>query len=115
MTNDQLLDKLNTFTQLEQDWDGYDAAPIMPGAVVGAAVLLEALAERTPLIEWELFPVPRGTVQIEHTGPDGYIEIECRPEEYDLFAEDKDVKISGEEQSLDKVLLMIEDFLRQIG
>lgn len=115
MTHDQLLNKLNTFTQLKQDWDGYDALPINAEAIVTAAVMLEALAEKVPLLEWEIFPVPRGNIQIEHSGDDGYIEIECWPGEYDVFAENKNIRVSGGRQSLDDALGMLEDFLRQIG
>lgn len=61
----ELRAKLNSFRQLSDGWDGYDAKPIEPGILEKAMHLVECMELTGRCGHFEVFPCVDGTVQFE--------------------------------------------------
>ena len=60
MDKNSLYDKLESFSKLQYDWDGYCADPISNLTIENTRNLLSKLKD-----DWEIFPVNNGTIQVE--------------------------------------------------
>lgn len=108
---DELMNRLDSFAQLESGWNGYDAEP--PGESVNSA--REIVARNGPhrMSGWEIFPTGRRSVQLECSSPDAYTEIEIyaghavvfREVKRFLYTESTEVTIPlSDRRKIDRVL-----------
>ena len=66
------LERLDTFSKFEENWDQYYAYPFSPQVIEKAKKILETL-EYQP----QVFPIPSGKIQFEYDNDNGsYIEFE---------------------------------------
>lgn len=84
---DEIMKRLDGFSQLESGWNGYRAEP--PGESVNAA--REIVARNGPhrMSGWEVFPTGRRSVQMEKTSGDSYTEIEIYSDHVVVYREVK--------------------------
>lgn len=72
-----LFAKLDQYSELSQDWNGYDASPIPIDVIASAKQFLQnLLVNRFDLGGWEVFPTARESIQFEKTLNDTYAEVE---------------------------------------
>lgn len=66
------LVRINKFSKLAKNWDGYNAEPISTEVIKNAKVVLNQLH-----FQPEVFPTAAGTIQFEYDGPyDSYLEFQ---------------------------------------
>jgi hypothetical protein len=84
----RLLDRLNSFRDLEFDWDGYGAGKISEDAIEKAAAFIENM-NPVKLFFWrfEIFPTARRGIQLE-SDRKGYTEIEVFESLFCLYTEE---------------------------
>lgn len=59
-----LMDRLESFKSLEEDWDGYGALPMAEGAYKNMKRLIEVVSPKI-LSRWRLFPGKNGSLSLE--------------------------------------------------
>lgn len=75
------IEKVSSFAELSQGWDGYDAEPI-PEAVISQAINVLYELRFTPSI----YPTGRGSIQFEHfEDDDNLIEVEIFSDHISCF------------------------------
>lgn len=80
MDNNSLYDKLESFSNLQQDLDGYEAKSISTTVINNTKFLLDKLK---PLRRWEIFPTNKGIITVEKDLDKTFvIEIEVSESEY---------------------------------
>jgi hypothetical protein len=77
MPKNSLYDKLESFSKLQPDWDGYGADPISNLTIDNTRNLLSKLKG-----DWEIFPVNNGAIQVEKEKNEYYIEIEVYDDKF---------------------------------
>ena len=84
--------KLNSFKQLQSDWNGYDGEPI-PLEVIESVEKIITKMDFQPSI----FPTGRGSVQIEYfRDDDNKLEIEISSDEVYVYRVDNGIEWEGE-------------------
>lgn len=71
--------KLNEFSRLSENWDGYGSRPIQPAAIQQAASLVEQLSQFV-IPAPQIFPVPGGGLQFEWKNAKCEMELEILPD-----------------------------------
>lgn len=79
MTTLEFKDRINSFYELEENWNGYKCPPVSGKALEVALEVLAHLDSEKIIgsdISVSIFPVPRGGVQYEFDFKDNYAELE---------------------------------------
>lgn len=74
---EKIVERIKSFRELGQNWNGYGAEPLKP-SVIAIALHFVDLIGCSPNIE--VFPTARGTIQFEWENDLYYVETEVYPD-----------------------------------
>ena len=73
----EIVERIKSFRELKQNWDGYGAEPLEPSVIVAALHFVDLIG-CSPNIK--VFPTALGTIQFEWENGIYYIETEVHPD-----------------------------------
>lgn len=73
----EIVERIKSFRELKQNWDGYGAEPLKPSVIVAALHFVDLIG-CSPNIE--VFPAALGTIQFEWENGIYYVETEVHPD-----------------------------------
>ena len=73
----EIVERIKSFHELRQNWDGYGAEPLDPSVIVAALHFVDLIG-CSPNIE--VFPTALGTIQFEWENGIYYVETEVHPD-----------------------------------
>lgn len=80
------ISTLSSFSQLRKGWDSYDAEPLEKELIEFCKFLVTRLPKN---MQPDIFPTPRGTIQLEYEREDGrYLEVEVSSERLEVYGSD---------------------------
>lgn len=68
----KILESIKTFTELEHNWDGYGAVPLLDQIYLNGVLIINELN----ILPEDYFPNPHGTLSLEYEINDGILFIE---------------------------------------
>ena len=77
MSMKEIVERIKSFRELKQNWDGYGAEPLDPSVIVAALHFVDLIG-CSPNIE--VFPTALGTIQFEWENGIYYVETEVHPD-----------------------------------
>ena len=73
----EIIERIKSFRELKQNWDGYGAEPLEPSVIIAALHFVDLIG-CSPNIE--VFPTALGTIQFEWENGIYYVETEVYPD-----------------------------------
>lgn len=77
MSMKEIVERIKSFRELKQNWDGYGAEPLEPSVIVAALHFVDLIG-CSPNIE--VFPTALGTIQFEWENGIYHVETEVHPD-----------------------------------
>lgn len=99
-----LVMRLDEIKSLEDNWNGYGAAPIDPQIIFKARKFLAQVKDLSSYIS--IFPTARQSIQIEWKKDDKYCEAEIFADSIEIYAEKNDVEqIDSQFQTIEQAVI----------
>lgn len=108
-----LIDRVNSFTKLKLDWDGYGALPIYYEAIRGMIKLIELLEDNT-LSLGMTYPNTDGNVTIFwRLTEENHFEVMAKPNDtYEIFHYKEGIILRDVTLNLSDVILLIKEVIK---
>ena len=101
-----LIDRIDYFASLSENWNGYGASSLPDSVIRKAKDLVEHLPDKV-----KAFPTAQSSIQFELDYlPGKYMEIEVFPDSYAIFVESDSFHEEHEQMSYDAILERIKAY-----
>jgi hypothetical protein len=107
----EIKEIIKTYTELEENWDGYGAIPLTSESMTNSYLILDALEIEPD----DCYPNPHGTISLEYTKNKTFLSVEIGSNAFSYYTKNGEyINYQNSKEFNDKNLKEIKYYLNEI-